>query len=100
MNILIVENRNEELISQLVNLWENSAKATHSFLTADGINEIKEYVPQAIQNVETLVVATENTPVAFMGVENNRLEMLFVHPDNIGNGIGKNCFCMALKSSA
>ena len=89
MKILIVESRNEELISQLGNLWENSVKATHSFLTADGINEIKEYVPQAVQNVETLVVAIENTPVAFMGVENKRLEMLFVHPDSIGNGIGK-----------
>ena len=89
MKILIVENRNEELINLLVDMWEKSVKASHLFLTDDGIQEIKNYVPQAIQNVETLVVAIENTPVAFMGVENKRLEMLFVHPDYIGNGIGK-----------
>ena len=89
MNIVTAENRNEKLINQLVELWEKSVKATHLFLSADGIKEIKKYVPQAIQNVATLVVATDDGPVAFMGVENNRLEMLFVHPDNIGNGIGK-----------
>ena len=89
MNILTVENRNEELINLLVDMWKKSVKASHLFLTDDGIQEIKNYVPQAIQNVETLVVAIENTPVAFMGVENKRLEMLFVHPDYIGNGIGK-----------
>ena len=90
MDIVTIKNRNEELINQLVELWEKSAKATHLFLTTDGIAEIKEYVPQAIQSVETLVVATDDGPVAFMGVENNRLEMLFVHPDYTGNGIGKN----------
>ena len=89
MKIFTAENRNDDLINQLVDVWEKSVKATHLFLTVDGINEIKEYVPQAMRNVETLVVAIENTPVAFMGVENKRLEMLFVHPDSIGNGIGK-----------
>ena len=89
MDIITTENRNEDLLNQLVELWEKSVRATHLFLSADGIKEIKKYVPQAIQNVATLVVATDDGPVAFMGVENNRLEMLFVHPDNIGNGIGK-----------
>ena len=89
MKIATIENRSDELINQLVELWEKSVKATHLFLSADGIKEIKAYVPQAIQSVETLVVAMEDRPVAFMGVENNRLEMLFVHPDHTGNGIGK-----------
>ena len=90
MKIFTAENRNDDLINQLVDVWEKSVKATHLFLTVDGINEIKEYVPQAIKNVKTLVIGMSGeTPVAFMGVENGRLEMLFVHPDNIGQGIGK-----------
>ena len=90
MKIVIIENRSDELINQLVEVWEESVKATHLFLTADGINEIKSYVPQAIKNVETLLIATfDDTLVAFMGIENNKLEMLFIHPDKIGQGIGK-----------
>ena len=98
MNIIIVENRSDELINQLVDVWEKSVKATHLFLTADGIKEIKEYVPQAIKNVQTLLIATfDDTPVAFMGIENNKLEMLFIHPDKIGQGIGKKLLFKGIK---
>ena len=42
--------------------------------------QIKEYVPEALSKVEHLILA-ESEPdnvVAFMGTENNRLEMLFL----------------------
>ena len=49
------------------------------FLSDAEVNKIKEYVPQALGKVEHLIIAErENgTPVAFMGTENNRLEMFF-----------------------
>ena len=98
MKIFIVENRSDELISQLVDVWEKSVRTTHLFLTADGIKEIKAYVPQAIKNVKILLIATfDNTPVAFMGIENNKLEMLFIHPDKIGQGIGKKLLLHGIK---
>jgi GNAT superfamily N-acetyltransferase len=45
----------------------------------------------AISNVNHLVIATDahHSPVAFMGVENGVLEMLFVSPSYIGVGIGR-----------
>lgn len=53
--------------------------------------KIKEYVPQALSGVKHLVIATNELkqPVAFMGVANESLEMLFVSPDERGRGIGK-----------
>lgn len=33
--------------------------------------------------------SSEQTPLAFMGVADGRLEMLFVDPDHHGHGIGK-----------
>ena len=47
-NIGIYE-RTSEVISQLTNVWEQSVKATHLFLTADGIKEIKEYVDKTTE---------------------------------------------------
>lgn len=90
MEIIKVENRTEELVASLTALWEESVTATHNFLTTEGIAEIKKYVPQAIGGVKHLVVAVENKkPLGFIGVENNRIEMLFLLPENTGGGIGK-----------
>jgi putative acetyltransferase len=86
-----VENRLTELVTQLTELWEASVRATHHFLTEGDICEIRSFVPMAISNVSHLVIATDahHSPVAFMGVENDVLEMLFVSPSYIGVGIGR-----------
>ncbi len=36
------------LAEQLIEVWEKSVKATHLFLSADEVEEIKKYVPQAL----------------------------------------------------
>ena len=64
---------------------------THLFLSVDEINNIKQYVPQAIKDVSILVIAENKngSPVGFMGVDDKRLEMLFVLDKYRGQGIGK-----------
>lgn len=99
MEIYKVKNRNEELLKELLNVWESSVKATHLFLSDKEINEIKEYVPRALENAENLVVAENGSvPIAFMGTENGRLEMLFVSPMQIGKGIGKELVQYGIKN--
>lgn len=91
MQIIVVEDRTSAFIEQLVNIWEQSVKATHLFLSSQEIKEIKKYVPQALSGIAHLVVAVNasNAPVAFMGVEEERLEMLFIAPEEIGRGLGR-----------
>ena len=91
MKITIIKSRTPEITEKLLRVWESSVKATHNFLSDGEIEKIKLYVPQAIQNVQHLVVAEyENTKVAaFLGVENKRIETLFVAPEKRGLGIGK-----------
>lgn len=86
-----VENRSAELIAQLTELWEASVRATHHFLSEDDICEIRNFVPMAINNVCHLVIAIDahHKPIAFMGIENGMLEMLFVSPSHIGVGVGR-----------
>lgn len=52
---------------------------------------IKAYIPDAISRVERLLVFNndENIPVAFIGIDGRRIEMLFVDANHRGQGIGK-----------
>lgn len=91
MCILEVEERNSDLISKLIAVWEASVRATHLFLSDSKILSIKEYVPQALKSVDKLIIAEndEEKPIAFMGIENETLEMLFITPSERGQGLGK-----------
>ena len=91
MQIFEVASRTPELVSSLLAVWEGSVRATHLFLSESEIEKIKEYVPQALSGVKHLVIATNELkqPVAFTGVANESLEILFVSPDERGRGIGK-----------
>ena len=91
MRILEVEERNSDLISKLIAVWEASVRATHLFLSDSKILSIKEYVPQALKSVDKLIIAEndEEKPIAFMGIENETLEMLFITPSERGQGLGK-----------
>lgn len=91
MQIEDVQERPDALVQELVKVWEASVKATHLFLSADEIASIKAYVPQALCGVGHLVVARNDSgdPVAFMGVEDGHLEMLFVAPQERGKGLGR-----------
>lgn len=82
--------RAKNLILQLLDVWESSVRATHLFLSESEIASIKHYVPLALKEITNLIVAVgeDNNPIAFMGIENNKLEMLFVSANERGKGIG------------
>ena len=72
MQICEVENRDESLIAELTGVWERSVKATHLFLSAAEIAQIKNYVPQALGGVAHLMVGEiDGKPVAFMSRRNS-----------------------------
>ena len=89
--VVSVEERSGELVDGLVELWEASVRATHHFLCEEDICGIRECVPMALRGVQHLMVAVSGCcePVAFMGVEEGRLEMLFVSPTHVGMGVGR-----------
>ncbi len=91
MNLYEIQNRTPELIAQLLRVWEASVRATHLFLSDAEVKRIREYVPMALGGVAYLIVVEDNTdaPTAFMGVQDGRLEMLFLAPAERGRGLGK-----------
>ena len=91
MKLYEVSQREPQLICQLTTIWEDSVRASHLFLSEAEIQEIKAYVPQALTGVSRLLVAERapRQPVAFMGIEGPRLEMLFLSPAERGAGLGR-----------
>jgi len=75
----------------LLNIWQRSVRATHHFLQE---SDIEELLPQLRDNylpaVELWVaVDTEDSPLGFIGLNENHVEMLFIEPDLRGKGIGR-----------
>lgn len=91
MKIHPVKERTDALVAVLTDIWEASVRATHTFLTEADIAALREYVPDALRTVEHLTVLLDkrDQPTGFCGVEGQRLEMLFLHPDMIGKGAGR-----------
>lgn len=91
MRIVEITDRHPLLIEQLLGVWESSVKATHLFLSEKEVEDIKNYVPQALHEIPHLIVIeNENqVPVGFMGIVEQHLEMLFIANEERGKGLGK-----------
>lgn len=91
MHLYEANTQTPELTQALLQVWEASVRQTHTFLSEAEILRIREYVPQAISGVAHLVVAeaAPGVPVGFLGVQEGRLEILFLSPDARGKGLGR-----------
>lgn len=75
---------------QLLKIWEHSVRATHHFLSNEEIIKLKAYVPQAFSQVDHLFVArVQQKTVGFIGINDQKVEMLFVDSSARDNGYGK-----------
>lgn len=84
------DSRTPELIAGLLGIWEASVRASHHFLTEDDIRSLCPQAKEAIRQIEILwVVEDENVRIGFMGIQSDKIEMLFLHPDYFRKGIGR-----------
>ena len=102
MNIYEVEDSARQIVAELLKVWESSVKATHLFLSESEIENIKQYVPQALCEIPHLLIVENEagSPVAFAGIDGHKLEMLFVSAENRGCGIGKQLLQYAVDTYA
>jgi putative acetyltransferase len=76
---------------EVVELWEASVRVTHDFLKEEDIAFFKPLILLVyLKAVDLRCVRNEQQSIiGFLGVAEDKIEMLFVHPDAIGKGIGK-----------
>lgn len=73
----------------LVEIWRSAVRATHDFLEESDFARIEGNLASAYFPAVTLIVAErDERPIAFAGVAEGNLEMLFVSDDARGTGIG------------
>lgn len=83
---------------ELINVWEASVRSTHHFLTEEDIQFYKPLVRNRYFPAVALYIIRnlEGKAAAFMGLDDELIEMLFVHPDEQGKGYGKHLIQYAL----
>ncbi|MGE8113767.1 MULTISPECIES: GNAT family N-acetyltransferase [Pseudomonas] len=76
--------------SELVQIWEDSVRATHDFLPEAYILLLREQVLRRYLDAVMLICCKDNQRICgFAGVGNGCVHMLFVAPDYRGKGVGK-----------
>lgn len=84
---------------ELLRIWEEAVRSTHHFLTE---NDIRFYKPlvrnEYFQAVELYILRNDSGRiVAFTGLSEDNIEMLFVHPAEQGHGYGKHLIEFAVR---
>ncbi|WP_160137882.1 GNAT family N-acetyltransferase [Chryseobacterium sp. c4a] len=74
---------------QLMKIWESSVRNTHDFLKEEDFNYYKKEIPGYFEHVTLLGFEEDGILIGFMGIAEGNLEMLFIHDDHRGKGIGK-----------
>jgi len=76
---------------ELVSVWEASVKATHDFLTQEDIHFFRPLILNEYLHAVELACTKDaaGNILGFIGTAANKVEMLFIHPDTRGKGIGK-----------
>ena len=77
--------------AEIVEVWEASVRATHDFMSEDDIQLLKPLIlNEYLSAVELRCIKNDaGNILGFLGVAKGKIEMLFVHPDWRGQGIGK-----------
>jgi len=80
-----------EDFTALADVWEASVRATHHFLSEADIQFYKPLVrDEYLKLVEVYYVRDAKGQIAgFVGTADGKVEMLFIHPERRGEGIGK-----------
>ncbi|QVV62162.1 acetyltransferase, partial [Leclercia sp. Colony189] len=75
---------------RLVAIWESSVRATHHFLQESDIAALRPLLLNAyLPNLNVVIARDENGVIhGFLGVDENRIEMLFVDDASRGKGVG------------
>ena len=95
----ISESTNTDL-PRLFEIWESSVRATHAFLAESDIQALIPLVQTGLAHCPSIYCLRDETerPFAFLGIDNEKIEMLFVHADFRSKGAGRLLVQFALKS--
>ena len=85
-----IEFASKDDFDEIIEVWDLSVRATHHFLEENYRQRIKILLPSILSVVTLFVIRADQGRISgFLGVLDEKIEMLFIHPDYRGKGIGK-----------
>ena len=89
MNFKIVKYKDSHKAG-ILSVWENSVTATHQFLLKSDFEEYKKILQNFdFKDLDVFCLEDNEEVVGFIGIHSEKIEMLFLNPDYIGKGLGR-----------
>jgi putative acetyltransferase len=94
-----LENVRPEDYAEMLDVWENSVRATHDFITDDDIAFFKPMIiEKAFPAVTLRCVKNEGgSIIGFVGVHDSKIEMLFILNEAQIQGVGRGLLQYAME---
>lgn len=88
----------ENEYADVTDVWEASVRATHHFLSEEDIRYLKPLILNEYLKTVDLRCAknAEGRILGFLGIHYKKIEMLFLHPEVIGQGLGTRLLNIAI----
>ncbi len=83
---------------RLIEIWDSAVSHTHNFLVYEDFLYYKRQLTTYFQNMPLYGFEQHECLVGFMGVAEGNIEMLFIHNDYRGMGIGKKLISYAINT--
>jgi putative acetyltransferase len=96
----MIDNVVEKDYPEIVRVWEASVRATHHFVIEEDIRFYKDLISyKYLKQANLLCIRDEeNSRIqGFLGVHQDYVDMLFIHPDYFGKGVGTTLLKHALE---
>lgn len=91
----------EKYRQEVLYVWERSVLTTHHFLSPSDFEEIKKLVWSFdFNDLQVYCLEKERLVPGFMGVDNGKIEMLFLDPAYFGQGLGSMLLAFAVNTLA
>lgn len=90
MKEVLIEPAGKKEYEKLITVWESSVRATHHFLSESDIIAYRSLIlTEYFDQVRLYAVKFEKEVMGFIGINKKSIQMLFIHPDDRGKGLGK-----------
>ena len=74
--------------NEIVEVWEQSVRATFNFPNEKYLQEIKSQLSSALRHVKVYVYRTKGESIkGFVGLKGHKVEMLFIRPEYFGHDV-------------
>lgn len=94
----VISSLNRSDYPEIMDIWESSVRTTHNFLRPKEISFYRPLVPKCSLPQSNLFGIRRNQKLsAFIGLQNTKIKMLFVHPDSFHRGLGSVLLSFAIK---